>query len=179
MNCIFGLSYYNIKPFKSNKRIHLDTSFDNPIVSLTFTNIESVIVKGICVAAFNNVTFTGIVNCSNCIGITCLQCRVGLQVDGLCTSVVGCTGLMQKPDLTTVCLSCSNEFNLVNGDCVCKNGKMISEHCSDELGCVSVAVVNSTVVCVSCDVSLKFKAKSVNGVCECIDGFKLEGNVCR
>jgi hypothetical protein len=104
-------------------------------------------------------------DCSSCsLDRTCLVCLYdGWPVLGGCTSVPGCLEVKKNELKTSKCLKCDSENNY----------RLRIGLCVNITGCIVPRMVDSNIICLSCDISLLFKAVPIDSVCLCKDGYSL------
>ena len=92
--------------------------------------------------------------------------------------VLGCAKVFLNP-VQSVCFTCdTNHFHelAVDGKCACLEGHLAERYCTTIPGCISADNGTDGVVCVLCNLELRFKV--VNGTCECIQYYERANDEC-
>jgi len=136
------------------------------------------LLSGSCYLCFKH-----IFACQTCKStVQSTQCYIGNLVPGGCTTVVGCTQVLQvyTPTLQGVCIDCnSSEFiyNFVQKKYDCKIGQLVGLHCTTIVGCLNTKKINNSIVaCTHCNSSLNYQL--YNNTCVCAQGYELVNGIC-
>lgn len=117
--------------------------------------------------------------CLNCSSATvCVKCSLGQVVSMGCSSVPGCTSVIQKYPIS-VCISCDfTDFQVlpVNGSCVCIKGSIAGQYCTEIIGCTNIIRNISGDFCSSCNERESFYF--ANATCSCLPYFLPSGQTC-
>jgi cysteine-rich repeat protein len=127
-------------------------------------------VCAVCDAANNfiaSTTFPGLCECIVTLyfdGTACVNCNTTLSP--ACTDCVS----------STLCLACSGNFTLFQGDCICKPQYYLAtagQCLSCPIGCLQC---NNASVCLICDTNNNFTL--ISSVCQCNSGLFLQNTAC-
>jgi len=105
---------------------------------------------------------------------SCSLCFAGkFPVIGGCCNVSNCAEVITNNiENTTTCISCLDEFILTSTNlCVCPSTTwLITDHCTNVVGCLSTIRTNGTTKCISCKQHYNLRLN----LCTCVVGFKAQ-----
>lgn len=117
--------------------------------------------------------------CLNCSSATvCNKCSLGKIVAMGCSSVPGCTSVIQKYPIS-VCTSCDfTEYQVlpINGTCSCIKGFVAGQYCTEIIGCTNIIRNSSGDFCTNCNERNSFYLN--NTTCSCLPYFLPSGTTC-
>jgi len=91
--------------------------------------------------------------------------------------VAGCSKVNPHLALSNNCVECnSTEFYPIPNSDGCLIGRKVGDHCTNMIGCLSLAYKSGGLVCLNCDLNDRYNL--INGECTCLDYYGQVGVRC-